>query len=213
MAEEIKDDVETLVDIEDIKGPPANETVLEPINEKPISFEALKEQVKEQENEQVKEQVIKEETNTESSKCVKTDKNTVPDETKPRKKNTDMKAKTTCPDCGMSLTVHSLKYTHGRYCKSKKRTENTNTKTQVDSGRKCMLRRSDTLPIGHREDPSQQQVDGSKSIDLNTPPAHEINNNITPTPQQIEMYLNNVRKEKALKKQMHYHKLMSNALP
>ena len=120
MTDQIKDDVETLVDIEDIKSPPDNKTALEPINEKPISFEALKEQVKEQENEQVKEQVIKEETNTESSKCVKTDKNTVPDETKPRKKNIDMKAKTTCPDCGMSLTVHSLKYTHGRYCKSKK---------------------------------------------------------------------------------------------
>ena len=209
MAEEIKVEVEPLTDIEDIKSPPANETVLEPVNENPIAFEVLKEQVKEQVKEQEKEQegssITKKENNTESSECVETEK--------PRKKNTDMKAKTTCPDCGMSLTVHSLKYTHGRYCKSKKRTEDTNTKTQVDSGRKCMLRRSDTLPIGHREDPSQQQVDRPKSIDLNTPPAHEINNNITPTPQQIEMYLNNVRKEKALKKQMHYHKLMSNALP
>ena len=35
----------------------------------------------------------------------------------------------------------------------------------------------------------------------------------TPTPQQIQMYLNNVRKEKALKKQKHYQNLVSNALP
>ena len=30
-----------------------------------------------------------------------------------------LKEKTTCPDCGISLTMHGLKYTHQRYCKAK----------------------------------------------------------------------------------------------
>ena len=127
MTEQIKNEVEPLGDIEDMKGPPTNKTVLEPISEAPIPFEVLKEQVKEQENEQVKEQVIKEETYTKSSECVETDKNTVPDETKPRKKNSELKAKTACPDCGIPLTVHSLKYTHGKYCKSKKKRRQAKT--------------------------------------------------------------------------------------
>ena len=105
MTEQTTDEVKTLVDIEDIKSPQDNKTALEPIDENPIAFEVLKEQVKEQLKEQEKEQegssITKKENNPESSECVETDK--------PRKKNTDMKAKTTCPDCGMTLTVHSLK--------------------------------------------------------------------------------------------------------
>ena len=27
---------------------------------------------------------------------------------------------TTCPDCHLKMTVHSLKYTHNKYCKAKK---------------------------------------------------------------------------------------------
>ena len=26
---------------------------------------------------------------------------------------------TTCPDCDLKMTVHSLKYTHKKYCKAK----------------------------------------------------------------------------------------------
>ena len=30
-----------------------------------------------------------------------------------------MKEKAKCPDCGMEMTQHSLKYTHKKYCKAK----------------------------------------------------------------------------------------------
>ena len=30
-----------------------------------------------------------------------------------------MKEKGTCPDCGMEMTQHSLRYTHKKYCKAK----------------------------------------------------------------------------------------------
>ena len=38
--------------------------------------------------------------------------------TKTKKSNAALKEKTTCPDCGITLTMHGLKYTHKRYCKA-----------------------------------------------------------------------------------------------
>ena len=36
-----------------------------------------------------------------------------------KKGRNDLKEKGTCPDCGMEMTQHSLRYTHKKYCKAK----------------------------------------------------------------------------------------------
>ena len=36
-----------------------------------------------------------------------------------KKVRKDLKEKGTCPDCGMEMTQHSLRYTHKKYCKAK----------------------------------------------------------------------------------------------
>ena len=46
-------------------------------------------------------------------------KEEVSDKTEKKKVRKDLKEKGTCPDCGMEMTQHSLRYTHKKYCKAK----------------------------------------------------------------------------------------------
>ena len=39
--------------------------------------------------------------------------------TKTNNANSALKENTTCPDCGITLTVHGLNYTYKRYCTTK----------------------------------------------------------------------------------------------
>ena len=41
------------------------------------------------------------------------------------RKESILKDKTTCPDCGKPITIHALKYTHKRYCKATTQSEET----------------------------------------------------------------------------------------
>ena len=81
----------TDIEVVDINDNTNKEDIKENIEEE------IKENVKEDIQENVKEEDIKEK----------------------KKVRKDLKEKGTCPDCGMEMTQHSLRYTHKKYCKAK----------------------------------------------------------------------------------------------
>jgi len=103
MAEQIE-----VVDIKEDKQEEASESK----DEQTPEFNEVAEKVLQEEELNA----IKEETQAEVQEEVQ-------EETKPKPKaknaNSALKEKTTCPDCGITLTMHGLKYTHKRYCKAK----------------------------------------------------------------------------------------------
>ena len=68
--------------------------------------------------EEIKEELVKE-INEDIKPDVKEDVIEEPIKVEKKKIRKDLKEKTKCPDCGMEMTVHSLKYTHKKYCKAK----------------------------------------------------------------------------------------------
>ena len=55
-----------------------------------------------------------------------------PDIKEKKKVRKDLKEKGTCPDCGMEMTQHSLRYTHKKYCKAKQISIETVENTTLD---------------------------------------------------------------------------------
>ena len=90
-----------------------------------INDNTNKEEIKENVKEDIKENIeedIKENIEEEIKEDVKEEikENVKEEDIKEKKKvRKDLKEKGTCPDCGMEMTQHSLRYTHKKYCKAK----------------------------------------------------------------------------------------------
>ena len=104
MAEQIE-----VVDIKEDKQEDATESK----DEQTPEFNEVAEKVLQEEELNV----IKEETQADVQEEVQEEE--LKPKTKTKKSNAALKEKTTCPDCGISITMHGLKYTHQRYCKAK----------------------------------------------------------------------------------------------
>ena len=163
MAEQIE-----VVDIKEDKQEEAPESKDEQVPE----FNEVAENVLQEEELKV----IKEETQSDVS------------ETKPKTKannaNSALKEKTACPDCGISLTMHGLKYTHKRYCKAKPATPAPPPSPPSPPG---LVRQKTAI----------EKVESLQAL--------------VPTPEQTSAYLAQERKMKAEKKRSRMNNLITQA--
>ena len=133
--------------------------------------------------------VIKEETHEEVQEEVQEE--TKP-KTKTKKSNAALKEKNTCPDCGISITMHGLKYTHQRYCKAKPKVVCI----------KEIQSRPPSPPGLVRQKTSTTEPEMVKVESLHT---------LIPTPEQISGFLAQGRKMKADKKRANMNNLIPHA--
>ena len=122
--------------------------------------------------------VIKEETQEEVQEEVQEE--TKP-KTKTKKSNAALKENTTCPDCGITLTMHGLKYTHKRYCKAKPKVVDIKEIQSRPPSPPGLVRQKTSLA-----EPAMVKVESLQTL--------------IPTPEQIAAFLAQDRKMKAEKK-------------
>ena len=165
--EETRDEIEAIVNNEEIVN---EEIVKEEIKEEPVKEEEIKPKAKRASRAKVK--IVKE-----SVEPVE------PVIEKPEPKPDKLKSIVQCPDCLLSMTVHTLKYIHKRqkFCKA-------DVKPEV-------------VP-----EPIVQQQQQPKPITDDT-----VNDYIKQNPDVVTNYLRNERILKAQKKQSHARILLNNA--
>ena len=176
MAEQIE-----VVDIKEDKQEDATESK----DEQTPEFNEVTEKVLQEEELNV----IKEETQEEVQEEVQEE--TKP-KTKTKKSNAALKEKTTCPDCGITITMHGLKYTHQRYCKAKPKVV-------------------DIKEIQSRPPSPQELVRQKTSITEPEMVKVESLQTLIPTPEQIAAFLAQDRKMKAEKKRARMNNLITQA--
>ena len=98
----------------------------------------------------------------------------------------------TCPDCGLSITQHNLRYTHKRYCKALKLEKQEEASSSKDP-----------LPIAPKAQPLVREKRTTDDYDVN----EFIKNN----PEVITNYLRNERANKANKRQFNAKSLLAGA--
>jgi hypothetical protein len=96
----------------------------------------------------------------------------------------------TCPDCGLSITYHNLRYTHKRYCKALKEKEEAPASSSTDPA-----------------PPVQPVLQRTKTVTNE----YDVNEFIKNNPEVITNYLRNERANKANKRQFNAKALLSNA--
>ena len=113
------------------------------------------------------------------------------DDIKEKKKvRKDLKEKATCPDCGMEMTQHSLRYTHKKYCKAK----------QIPTG-----------PVETVENKTLDKIEEEEQVETPPPSPPKLQRAISriadavpivqdPTDDQIAQYLLNKKKAFMTKK-------------
>ena len=144
-------------------------------------------------------------------------------ETKPvekvamRKKQPSCRAKlrdkVTCPKCGKELSRHSYEYTHSKFCKGKENKpppaeeEEEEEEEDVREITKKMEQMTITELIEEtKPKPKPKAKPIAKPQKVEDKPAEYV-----PTDDDIKRYLSNIRKEKAMRKQQGYEKLIGSA--
>ena len=112
--------------------------------------------------------------------------------TKTKKSNAALKEKTTCPDCGISITMHGLKYTHQRYCKAKPKVVDIKEIQSRPPSPQGLVRQKTSLA-----EPAMVKVESLQTL--------------IPTPEQIAAFLAQDRKMKAEKKRARINNLITQA--
>jgi hypothetical protein len=181
----VEEEVETREDIEQICGAqpfgsPA-ETPIEPVKMKKPRAKA-----------KPKEPTITKEDIMEAVK--EATKKPIPDKVDKNKEMVE------CPDCGLSITRHNLKYTHKRYCKAIKEQELPASSSK------------DPLPIAPKAQPLVRG--GAQPLGLparTTDDSEAVNEFIKNNPEVITNYLRNERANKANKRQFNAKSLLAGA--
>jgi DNA-directed RNA polymerase subunit RPC12/RpoP len=166
--EEVSDIKETREDIEQI----VNEPPIEPVKMK-----------KPRANAKPKEPTITKEDIMEAVK--EATKKPIPDKVDKNKEMVE------CPDCGLKITYHNLRYTHKRYCKALKEQE-----VPASSS-------TEPIPIAPKALPLVRE---KRTTDVD-----DVNEFIKNNPEVITNYLRNERANKANKRQINAKSLLSNA--
>jgi len=133
--------------------------------------------------------VIKEETQAEPQADVQEE--TQP-KTKAKNANSALKEKATCPDCGITLTMHGLKYTHKRYCKAKPKVVDIEGVPPPPPSPPGLVRQKTAIT-----EPAMVNVESLHAL--------------VPTPEQISAYLAQERRMKAEKKRARMNNLITQA--
>ena len=121
-----------------------------------------------------------------------------------------LRDKVTCPKCGKELSRHSYEYTHSKFCKGKlckPAPEEEEEEEECKEITKKMEQMTITELIEEtKPKPKAKDKPIAKPAKVEDKPAEYI-----PNDDDIKRYLSNVRKEKAMRKQQGYDKLMSSA--
>lgn len=157
-----------------------------------INDNTNKEDIKENIEEEIKENVkedIQEDVKQDIQENVKEE-----DIKEKKKVRKDLKEKGTCPDCGMEMTQHSLRYTHKKYCKAKQ--------ISIETVENKTLDKIETPP------PSPPKLQRAISRIADAVPMVQ-----DPTDDQIAQYLLSKKKALIAKKKEKMSLLVSSALP
>ena len=142
----------------------------------------------------------------------------------------------TCPKCNKELSRHSYEYTHSKFCKGKpdKPTPVEEEEEEEDEGVKEITKKMEQMTITElieETKPTPKPVAEPEPVivDIEEVPKakpkakpkpkpqpqpskyQEITPEYVPTDDDILRYLRNIRKEKAMKKQQGYDRMMSAA--
>ena len=126
-----------------------------------------------------------------------------------------LRDKVTCPKCGKELSRHSYEYTHSKFCKGKPDNIPTTApiKEEEEEEEECkeISKKTEQMTITEiieetKPKPKAKPKPIAKPAKVEDKPAEYI-----PNDDDIKRYLSNVRKEKAMRKQQGYDKLMSSA--
>ena len=128
-----------------------------------------------------------------------------------------LRDKVKCPKCNKELSRHSYEYTHSKFCKGSKckpapvEEEEEEEEEEVKEITKKMEEMTITELIEEtkpkaKPKPKPQPKPQPKKYEEPPKPTEYV-----PTDDDIKRYLSNIRKEKAMRKQLGYEKLISNA--
>ena len=122
-----------------------------------------------------------------------------------------LRDKVTCPKCGKELSRHSYEYTHSKFCKGKPAPVEEEEEEEEDV--KEISKKMEQMTITELVEETKPKpkakakpVPKPVKVEEQPKPAEYI-----PNDDDIKRYLSNVRKEKAMRKQQGYEKLMSSA--
>ena len=130
-----------------------------------------------------------------------------------------LKDKVTCPKCGKELSRHSYEYTHSKFCKGKpckppppspeeEEEEEEEEVKEITTKMEHMTISElieETKPKA-KPKPKPQPKPQPKKYEEPPKPTEYV-----PSDDDIKRYLSNIRKEKAMRKQQGYEKLISSA--
>ena len=123
-----------------------------------------------------------------------------------------LRDKVTCPKCGKELSRHSYEYTHSKFCKGKPSQpapmdQEEDEEEEVKEITKKMEQMTITELIEEtKPKPKPKAKPIAKPQKVEDKPAEYV-----PTDDDIKRYLSNIRKEKAMRKQQGYEKLIGSA--
>ena len=144
-----------------------------------------------------------------------------------------LRDKVTCPKCGKELSRHSYEYTHSKFCKGKPCKASKPApvgEEEEDEDVKEITKKMEQMTISElieETKPKPKPEPEPVIIDIEEVPKakpkfklkpkpqpskyQETTPEYVPTDEDIKRYLSNIRKEKAMKKQQGYDRLMINA--
>ncbi len=105
----------------------------------------------------------------------------------------------TCPDCGLSITFHNLKYTHKRYCKALKEQKQDSEATASSSSTSVVA------------PPPPGLLQRSKTVSADVDDSEALSEYIKNNPEILQNYLRNERANKANKRQFNAKALLAGA--
>jgi len=143
-----------------------------------------------------------------------------------------LRDKVTCPKCSKELSRHSYEYTHSKFCKGKLDKPAPVEEEEEEEEVKEITKKLEQMTITElieetKPKPKAKACPKGKSVGAEPPPlkatkspfqpianpvkAEEKPTEYIPNDDDIKRYLSNVRKEKAMRKQQGYDKLISTA--
>jgi len=127
-----------------------------------------------------------------------------------------LRDKVTCPKCSKELSRHSYEYTHSKFCKGKlDKPAPVEEEEEEEEEVKEITKKLEQMTITElieetKPKPKAKACPKGKPI-ANPAKAEEKPTEYIPNDDDIKRYLSNVRKEKAMRKQQGYDKLISTA--
>jgi len=126
-----------------------------------------------------------------------------------------LRDKVTCPKCGKELSRHSYEYTHSKFCKGKPckpaPVEQEEEEEEEDEDVKEITKKMEQMTITELTEETKPKAKAKAKAIPKPQKVEDKPAEYTPTDDDIKRYLSNIRKEKAMKKQQGYEKLISNA--